>query len=105
MQGNYGCKFRVEIQSNRTAGKGWRSGAGHKVELDFGILPWDAAQWPASNMLGFRPSVNERSHFLIRMKDSDKEAGDAQNQRSIWQAEWTGLGDRVEAGGEEERGF
>lgn len=105
MQGNYGCKFRVEIQSNRTAGKGWRSGAGRKVELDFGILPWDAAQWPASNMLGFRPSVNERSHFLIRMKDSDKEAGDAQNQRSIWQAEWTGLGDRVEAGGEEERGF
>lgn len=56
-------------------------------------------------MVRFRPSVNERSHFLIRMKDSDKEAGDAQNQRSIWQAEWTGLGDRVEAGGEEERGF
>ena len=38
--------------------------------------------------------------FLIRIKDSDNEAGDAQNQRSIWQVEWTGLGDRVKAGGE-----
>ena len=56
-------------------------------------------------MLRFCPSVNERSQFLIRMKDSDKEARDAQNQRGIWQAEWTGLSDRVGAGGEEGGGF
>lgn len=43
--------------------------------------------------------------FLTRIKDSDSEDGEEQNQRSPWQVEWTRLGDRLDAGGKEGRGF
>lgn len=36
----------------------------NKAEPDSGILPWDTAQWSASNRLGFSHLVSERSHIL-----------------------------------------
>lgn len=41
------------------------------------------------------------SHFLIRIQDGGNGDRDEQKQESLWQVEWTGVGDRMEAGGGE----
>lgn len=101
--GSHWQKFRLYIKSSGTPRKGQRHGIRRKIEGDFRIVPWDAAQRPAWSRWGESLRRWMQPQLLIRIKDSKNEGGDEQKQTSVWQVQWTGHGDRLEAGGGREK--